>query len=99
MSVADGREPLRLPALLTTAPSAAPYSADQLGASPNRVADPGPHAALPNTRQTSSVEGDYVDRRHDRARLGRQSRHFTHSLQAPRDAVKRLVYAGNRRHL
>jgi len=70
-----------------------------LGAYTNLVYYPGKHQALPNTSQTSAVEADNAELRHDLARLGRRSRCFTRSIQALRDAVKLFVYAWNRRQL
>ena len=97
--MAYDREPSRLQALLDTAPSALQYYSDQAPAYTNLVYYPGQHAALPDKRQTYSVEGANAELRHYLARLARRSRCFTRALQALRDAVKLFVYAWNRRQL
>jgi len=97
--VAYDREPARLQTLLHMAPSAQQYYSDQSAAYEHLVYYPGQHTALPNKRQTSSVEGQNAEVRHYLARLGRRSRCFTRSLHALRDASKLFVYAWNRRQL
>jgi insertion element IS1 protein InsB len=97
--VAFDREPVRLQALVDRAPQAEQYYSDQYAAYTNLVYYPGQHEALPNKRQTYSVEADNAELRHYLARLARRSRCFTRSIQALRDAIKLFVFAWNRRQL
>jgi len=59
----------------------------------------GTHQALPDKSQTYSVEGDNAELRHYLARLVRQSRCFSRSLDALRQALQLFVYAWNKRQL
>jgi hypothetical protein len=54
---------------------------------------------MPDKSQTYRVEGDTAELRHYLARLARRSRCFSRSIQALERAVKRFVYAWNRRQL
>ena len=60
---------------------------------------PGLHQAMNDKSQTYSVEGDNAELRHYLARLVRQSRCFSRSLDALRQAVHLFVYAWNARQL
>ena len=60
---------------------------------------PGIHQALNDKSQTYSVEGDNAELRHYLARLVRQSRCFSRSLEALCQAVQLFVYAWNARQL
>ena len=59
----------------------------------------GTHQALEDKSQTYSVEADNAELRHYLARLARQSRCFSRSLDALRDALVLFVGAWNRRQL
>ena len=59
----------------------------------------GLHQALSDKSQTYSVEADNAELRHYLARLVRQSRCFSRSLEALRQAVQLFVFAWNRRQL
>jgi insertion element IS1 protein InsB len=58
---------------------------------------PGVYEALPNKSQTYSVEGDNSELRHYLARLARQSRCFSRSLEALSRAVDIFACAWNAR--
>ena len=60
---------------------------------------PGLHQAMNDKSQTYSVEGDNAELRHYLARLVRQSRCFSRSLVALRQAIQLFVYAWNARQL
>jgi IS1 family transposase len=59
----------------------------------------GRHQAVADKSQADAVEGDNAELRHYLARLGRASRCFSRSIDAPRAAVRLFVYAWNRRQL
>jgi insertion element IS1 protein InsB len=98
-AVACDREPPRLQALIDQAPQAKQYYSDDLAGYTNLVYYPGHHQALPDKRETYSVEADNAELRHYLARLARRSRCFTRALHALRTAIKLFVYAWNRRQL
>jgi IS1 family transposase len=95
--VAFDREPTRLQALVDHAPQARQYYSDDLAGYTNPVDYPGKHQALPDKRETYSVEADNAELRHYLARLARRSRCFTRAIHALRDAITLFVYAWNRR--
>ncbi|MBC8100869.1 MAG: IS1 transposase [Armatimonadetes bacterium] len=59
----------------------------------------GTHHGLPDKSQTYSVEADNAQLRHYLARLGRQSRCFSRSIEALHEAIQLFVYAWNKRQL
>ena len=75
---------------------AAQYYSDALATDETLVSYPGRHAVAPGTSQTYSVEADNAALRHYWARLGRNARCFSRSIDALRRAVTLFVPAGNR---
>lgn len=97
--VAFDRESPRLQALVDRSPQAKRSYSDDLASYTNLVYYPGKHQALPDKRETYSVEADNAELRHYLGRLARRSRCFTRAIGALRDAIKLFVYAWNRRQL
>lgn len=81
------------------APQATAYYSDQFGVYETLVYYPGQHRALPDKSQTYSVEADNAELRPYLARLKRRARCFSRSLHALAHAIKRFVFAWNRRQL
>jgi len=75
------------------------YYSDAFATDQTLVYYPGRHAVAPAKSQTYSVEVDNAELCHHLARLGRKRRCFSRSIDALRCAVKRFVYAWNRRQL
>ena len=57
------------------------------------------YTAMPDKRQTYTVEGGNADLRHYLARLGRKSRCFSRCIVALRRAIKLFVWCYNQRQL
>ena len=88
-----------LPAMLDRSPQAKRYYSDAFSVYETLVYYPGHWRAQADKSQTYSVEADNAELRHYLARLARKSRCFSRSIHALWRAVKRFVFAWNRRQL
>lgn len=97
--VLDERDYDPMQPMLDRSPQATQYFSDAFSVYDTLVYYPGQHRSLPDKSQTYSVEADNAELRHYVARLARQSRCFSRSLQALRNLLKLFIFAWNRRQL
>jgi insertion element IS1 protein InsB len=97
--VVPERTQAALQALLDRSPQAEHYYSDDFSTYHALVYFPGHHQATTDKSQTYSVEADNAELRHYLARLARKSRCFSRCINALRRAIKRFVYAWNRRQM
>jgi insertion element IS1 protein InsB len=98
-AVEETRSEAVLQRLVDTARQARFYYSDLLAVYRCLVYRPGLYTPMPDKSETYRVEGNNSELRHYLARLARKSRCFSRCIHALRRAVKRFVYAWNRRQL
>ena len=97
--VTSERDPVTLQALLDDSLPAVWYDSDLFATYQALLYTPGVHTPMPNKSQTFRVEGMNAELRHYLKRLARRTRAVSKCLHGLFLAIKRFVFAGNRRQL
>jgi IS1 family transposase len=85
--------------MVDEAPQAKFYYSDLFATYRNLVYAPSGYTPMPDKSEPYRGEGDNAELRHYLARLARRSRCFSRCIHALRHALKRFVFAWNRRQI